>query len=172
MMLKTKMQKFFFDRDRVRKAVASARRRAYERQGALVRTIARRSIRKSKKSSAPGQPPRSHSGELRNEIYFGYDRSTETVVVGPARLNIIFFDGDRQPVSGLVPEILEYGGVIQVLEVFKYQQWQRADLRSRRRNAQFQQRFRRSHIAPRPYMRPSLAKAKNMLANAWKDEFR
>ena len=53
----------------------------------VVRTTARHSIHKRKRTIAPGEPPSSHTGLLRRFIFFGYDRERRSVVIGPARLN-------------------------------------------------------------------------------------
>ncbi len=51
--------------------------------------------------SQPGQPPRSVTGLLRNFLFYVYDPETQSVVIGPARLN----GGD-----GTAPSLLEFGG--------------------------------------------------------------
>ncbi|MGI4815796.1 MAG: hypothetical protein ACRYGG_21010 [Janthinobacterium lividum] len=92
----------FFDRAAVQAKVKDGTRSALSKAGAFVRTRAKTSIRKRKASSEPGSPPSSHTGLLRDRIFFGYDSARESVVVGPQLLN-----GNR----GLpVPELLEQGG--------------------------------------------------------------
>lgn len=80
----------FFD-DRTLREINRKAGRGIVRVAANTRTIARRSIRKAGKSprtlqSRPGQPPRSHTGLLRQHIYFWYDRRTQSAEIGPARL--------------------------------------------------------------------------------------
>jgi|GEM_PF-423588 len=53
--------------------------------------------------SKPGEPPRSIWGLLRDHIYFVYDPSRRSVVVGPAKLN---------GTSGSAPQALEFGGYV------------------------------------------------------------
>lgn len=85
--------------------------------GAMVRRTARQSIRTVKnpdKHSKPGEPPKSHTGKLKNAIRFAVDETKDTVVVGPEK---------NQP--GNVPEVLEYGGFVELsgkwkARVFKY----------------------------------------------------
>ena len=101
---------WFFDRLKVQRAVGDATRRVLSKFGAFVRTAARHSIRKRKAVSQPGNPPSSHTGLLRNRIYFAYDPARQSVVIGPTPINQVTFDRDIKPVSGIVPEILEYGG--------------------------------------------------------------
>ena len=88
----------FFDTAKVKKAVSSGTRKVLSKFGAFVRRTARSSIRSRKKSSAPGSPPSSHTGLLKRLIFFGYDPSRRSVVIGPAPL--------RSTVEA--PPLLEY----------------------------------------------------------------
>lgn len=38
-------------------------------------------------SAAPGEPPVSQTGLLRDHVYYSFDQGTRSVVIGPARLN-------------------------------------------------------------------------------------
>lgn len=93
--------KFFFDKAAVTSAIDAGKRRALAKAGAFVRRRARSSIRKRKAVSAPGQPPSSHSGELRKLLFFAYDPASQSVVVGPAKFR-----------RGEAPPLLEYGGTV------------------------------------------------------------
>ena len=75
--------------------------RALKRAGGLVRTTARRSMRKGGKPSQPGQPPKVRRGQLKKFLFFVVDERNESTVVGPVRLS----DGTG------APRILEYGGI-------------------------------------------------------------
>lgn len=85
--------------------------------GAVVRRTARQSIRTVKnpdKHSRPGEPPKSHTGRLKNAIRFEVDETNDTVVVGPEK---------NKP--GNVPEVLEYGGFVGLsgkwkVRIFRY----------------------------------------------------
>jgi hypothetical protein len=90
----------FFDRASVTNAVDAASRRVLSWFGAFVRTRAKRSIRRRKRVSAPGQPPASHVGLLKNLIFFSWDQQARSVVIGPTLINR----------STGAPETLEYGG--------------------------------------------------------------
>ncbi|MBI5725212.1 MAG: hypothetical protein HZA50_14730 [Planctomycetes bacterium] len=90
----------FFDRQKVLKAVDAGVRKVLSKFGAFVRTVARSSIRKRKAVSQPGQPPSSHTGLLKRLIYFGYDTSRKSVVIGPTPLRS----------EAEAPPLLEYGG--------------------------------------------------------------
>ncbi len=98
-MVDIRIKQLFFDRPKVQRAVDAARRRVLSKAGAFIRQAAKTSIRKRKGPAPPGSPPHSHVGLLRRFILFGYDRQTDSVVVGPvgfARSN--------------VPHLLEFGG--------------------------------------------------------------
>jgi hypothetical protein len=115
----------FFDRPAITNAMSKATRQALSKFGSFVRTRARTSIRKRKRASDPGQPPSSHTGLLRRNIFFGYDRQRESVVIGPTKLNAA---GRGSPT---IPAVIEEGG--------------------RAVNAK----GRGIIIAPRPYMKPA-----------------
>lgn len=168
---------FFFDRQRVLAATDRATRRALSRAGAFIRRTAKGLIRKRKKASVPGQPPTSRTGILRNFLFFAYDPSQRSVVIGPAKTNQVFFDGNGQPVTGTVPEVLEYGGSIGILEwqvpehlgTRRAGQWVRADLRFRRNRQEWKRRRRTVRIKARPYMRPAYAINEPKLGPLWAD---
>jgi len=140
-MIRMVTKQMFFDRKAVTGAVDRATRKVLSRFGAFVRTGARHSIRKRKRASAPGEPPSSHTGLLRNFIFFGYDRDRRSVVIGPQRLNQKIGDA---------PQALEYGGPSTVVE----------GLRGRRRK-------RRINIAARPFMGPAFEREKPKLPAMW-----
>jgi len=171
-MLDMRIKELFFDKARVVNAVDKARRAVLSKAGAFIRQRAKTSIRKRKAPSAPGQPPSSHQGSLRRFLFFGYDPSADSVVVGPAKTNQVYFGRDRRPVTGTVPAVLEYGGQITVFEVHKFGRWQRADLRSRRRLGGLRSRYRTVTIRPRPYMRPALLAELPRLPALWRNSVR
>lgn len=153
------VKKLFFDWPAVLKALGRAKLKFLAKAGAFVRQRAKTSMRSTKKSSSPGQPPRAHGRKLlKKNIFFALDKAAETTTVGPLFLNQINRDGDGRPVKGTVPSVLEFGGSIQILEVFKFGRWQRADQRSSRRNAGLPTRIRTVHIKARPFMKPALEK--------------
>jgi len=136
-----RVKNLFFDRPTVRRAVDPAKRRALSRGGAFVRQRAKTSMRRRRGTSRPGRPPYAHEGSLRRLIFFGYDRRTESVVVGP----VGFRRGD-------VPNVLEFGGRTTVVR-------RRRGKRSRRRVC----------VAARPYMRPALEKEAAKLPKVWRN---
>lgn len=133
-----RMKSMFFDRKAVIDKTDAATRRVLSKFGAFVRTGAKSSIRKRKKSSAPGSPPSSHTGLLKRLIFFGYDTEKRSVVIGPERLN-----GHGQ---GEAPAILEYGG--------------RTTIKSGGKRKQVVYRA-------RPYMQPAFEKEKPKLPALW-----
>lgn len=146
----------FFDRAVVIEAAGKARVRVLSKFGAYVRTRARSSIRKRKKPSKPGQPPSSHLGLLKQFLFFGYDRATASVVIGPALIN---------RGSG-APETLEHGGTADV----EHARWVSGPKYGNRR-----QRITETHrvkIAARPFMAPALRAELPRLPAVWKDSIR
>lgn len=135
----------FFDRKKVRDAVAAAERKRLSQFGAYVRTRARTSIRKRKKPAPPGGPPHSHLGLLRRWILFAYDPSSHSVVIGPTRLNAV----------GNAPEALEYGGVSEVMV-------------GRRKH----RKKRRVVIKARPFMVPAFEAELQRLDPLWRDSIK
>jgi len=138
-MIDLRIKDLFFDRHVVLRAADKAKRQVLSKVGAFIRTTARTSIRKRKGTSKPGNPPYSHEGSLRRLILFGYDRSSDSVVVGPV--------GFRQ---GAAPNVLEFGGTTTVV-------------RKRRGRAD----KRRASIDKRPYMGPALEKEAHRLPKMW-----
>jgi len=105
----------FFDRKSVIDEVSKRERKALSKFGAFVRRRAKSSIRTSKKYSRPGQPPKSHSGLLRNNILFSYDRYEMIVVIGPTLIGSASRRGRygvRTVPRDTVPHVLEYGGYV------------------------------------------------------------
>ena len=95
--------KLFFDKKAVTNRVDAGTRRVLSKFGAFVRRTAQSSIRKRKRISNPGEPPSSHIGLLKKFIFFGYDPSARSVVIGPVWLS--------QKGRGEAPALLEHGGL-------------------------------------------------------------
>jgi len=99
-----KVKSLFFDSSAVIAAVDAATRKVLNRIGGMIRLTARRSIKKASSKTAvskPGKPPLSHTGLLRNYIYYSFDPQAKSVVVGPVALKAKGKD---------VPHTLEYSG--------------------------------------------------------------
>jgi hypothetical protein len=98
--IKARVERLFFDNEKVIKALDKAKRKSLSKAGAFVRRRAQTSIRKSKRVSDPNNPPHSHIGLLRKHIYFAYEPDTGRVFVGPIALK-----------KKEAPSLLEYGGI-------------------------------------------------------------
>lgn len=146
-MIDLKVKRLFFDRAAVIAAVSRGRLRALNRIGGYLRTTAKRSIRKRKGTSPPGKPPYSHTGLLRDHMYYSYDPTRDTVLIGPALLTSR--SPDSEPIAGTVPQVLERGGRVRVRD----------------------KKSRTITIRARPYMAPALETARqaDALSEFWKD---
>lgn len=80
-------KRLFFDRAAVTSAADRGTRKVLSKFGAFVRQTAKTSIRKRKAVSEPGQPPSSHTGLLKRNIFFVFSPETRSVVIGPILLN-------------------------------------------------------------------------------------
>ena len=106
--MRCQMKECFFDRPKVVAAMDAATRAVLTQFGAYVRTDARHSMPYRLKRSAPGQPPSSHKGTLRDNIFFAFDPAAHSVVIGPVPLG-----------KGTAPGVLEHGGWAQVKSLRK-----------------------------------------------------
>ena len=156
------LKDWFFDGEKVKKAVDKATRKVLSKFGAFVRTTAVHSIKDSTKPSEPGQPPHSHLGARRKatnkrrkqqglapikggwkgikQILFAYNPATESVVIGP-----VVKDGLSQ---SIVLPILEYGGTETITS------------HGKRITVSYQ---------ARPFMGPAFEKEKPKLPALWRD---
>jgi len=111
----------FFDRRAIASALAPTERRVLGRFGGATKQTAKRSIRNAPKKltkrsrgvvrhgtivSRPGDPPYSRTGLLKDHIYYAFDMSRRSVVIGPAKLS--GFHGED------VPHKLEHGGTVRL----------------------------------------------------------
>lgn len=132
----------FFDRAAVTSAADRAQRRVLSRFGAFVRRGARSSIRKRKRVSQPGSPPSSHTGLLKNNIFFVYEPLRSSVIIGPILLSGKGTDA---------PALLEHGG----------------HAVGRRRKKRVRLTYR-----PRPFMGPAFERETPKLPAMWRDSVR
>lgn len=160
-MVKLKMARVFFDKPAVLGAVDKATRQVLSRFGAFVRRTARQSIRKRKGISKPGHPPSSHTGLLKQFIFFAYEPSRRSVIIGPEKLT--------GRVGQTALPALEYGG--------ESTTW---DMVSRREHVNDRgvyrvhrgKQYRQIRIQARPYMGPAFAKEKPKMPQMWRDSIR
>jgi hypothetical protein len=181
-----RIKSMFFDRQAVKNMMDKRSREVLSHFGAKCMRFARNSIPSRNKISSPGQPPSSHVGmENRlirklakaagkprpkldtgiKEIYYSYDPSSMSVVIGPIPFNsseLSASAGSRG--SNLTTlELLEYGGTA-------YRRVKRFDLGG--------EVFWIHHPAlppvrceykPRPFMGPAFDKAEEFLPGFWAD---
>jgi hypothetical protein len=133
----------FFDRPAVQIATDRATNRNLSRFGAFVRTRSRSSIRKRKGVSEPGSPPGSHVGTLKKFIFFSFEPTTKSVVIGPTRTSG----------AGTAPELLEHGGNSRFVPP-----------RQRRPVA--------ARYRPRPFMTPAFVEEQKRLPDLWRNSVR
>lgn len=137
----------FFDTKKIERAVKRGIRNSLSYFASYTRKAAQWSIKKRNKPSEPGQPPSSHTGVLKDFIFYWLDKTQGVALIGPVVTS-------KSPYGEItVPQILEEGGTVvravkgkNELEVIT--------------------------IAARPYMGPAFEKAKAKLPNIWKDSIR
>lgn len=160
----TEAKKAFFDRALVTSKIDKTTARAFVKIGATVRKIERNSIRYSPNPSKEGRPPNAHGSNslLKEKIFFVYDASTKSVVIGPALIN-----GARNQTPGsTAPEVLEFGGtVIFDRAVFIDESSTTGRLRRRIREKVTRE------VKPRPFAAPALEKTKDRYPHLWADEW-
>lgn len=152
----------FFDKKKVIDAVDRATRKIFSKFGANVRKRAQKSLEYAKGISRPGRPPHAHKtitvkktskstgrvrfrsvSFLREFLFFAFEPSTKTVVIGPARLN--------STVTSDALSALEYGGQSVKVE------------RGKRK---------RINIQARPFMGPAAKAETPGLPAMWRDSVR
>jgi len=155
----------FFDRKVVTQRADKMRVRGLARFGAMVRTVARRSMRRRQKPSEPGTPPSAVQGHLRDFLFFAYDAAgangNGSVVVGPAGFK-----------RSVVPALHEFGGdVAGNGRVVWMTRKPGRDSKGRFVTAGKERVTLNGNIRypARPYMRPALEKIKPKFAGLFRD---
>lgn len=171
------MKAGFFNRKDIITSMNEARYRALFALGGNVRQQAHKLLKTRRKKlvrqeiegvvnwideteySAPGNPPfvREPESLLRKFVFFSYDRSTGSIIIGPARTN--------KPTGA--PEVLEFGGTVR----FRTFQPGRVRIRSDGSTWQTQGRWvkKTRSMAARPFMRPAFGKGLAGLRQQWQD---
>ena len=72
-----------FDARKIVKAAKKANITNLGHAGAAIRLTARRSIRRNNKAAAPGTPPHTRKGRLKNAIKYAVVKDKQSVVIGP-----------------------------------------------------------------------------------------
>ena len=143
----------FFDSEKVLKKLDAQTRRSLSKCGAFVRQTAKSSIKYGTKSAPAGSPPTARRSKafvrttknkktgavksrptspLKELIYFAYDDTARSVVIGPALFR------QSKTKGYLVPTVLEKGGSVLVVSSDGV--------------------VKPATIAPRPFMNPALMK--------------
>lgn len=91
----------FDETPKVRKAVDRYKVENIGHAAGLVRTTARRSIRKRKGPSAAGTPPHTHTGLMRRSIVYAVHKHRDEAIIGPT----------ASMVGRVVGGLHEFGGV-------------------------------------------------------------
>jgi hypothetical protein len=73
-----------FEERGMRRRAAEGSIRSLEHAGAALRLTARRSIRRSRKASPPGQPPHTRRGQLKRAVRYVVEKERGRVLIGPA----------------------------------------------------------------------------------------
>ena len=161
-----RMKDLFFDRAAVKNRMTKANRKALSKAGAFIRRRARSSLRRRKKPSPPRQPPSVHTSDrvasLKN-ILFAYDSHSESLVVGPVKLNQKTLLGPQLG-GATVPQVHEFGATVKVREVKVGKGW-RSGVRRVRPGQPV--RVRAAVYAERPFMGPALESEKDHIPDAW-----
>ena len=162
------LQRGFLDREAVMRRVDRATRRNMMRFGGRTRTIARRSLRRRKRTSDPGQPPSIHTSGNQNLkfILFAYQSASQSILVGPLKFN----GGSRHRSSSkTVPELQEEGGSVAVTEQRFGKAWLPVDAVPRRARGKGPTRRRTVNYPPRPFMQPAFKKSEESLPSDWRN---
>jgi len=140
-----KQAKIIFREQEVLTPIERAKIRYVSQAGAFIRRDARSSMRRRKKPSPPGKPPRVVDGRLKKYLFFIVDRQEPVAVtVGPASF------GPQYD----APRALEFGGVV-TRKTFS---------RGRVRSMQVE-------LEARPYMQPAYEKTENKLPDLFAKAF-
>lgn len=150
----------FFDHEKVKKAMDEATQKNLSKFGAWVMTQARRSMRRTKKSSSPGEPPKAHVGlikEGQHAVEFWWDFNSRSVVIGPTLINR----------SSVALKTLEHGGDEMLSWV-----WRTKNVGAKKKRWLEKSPSYTAHYAPFPFMQPAydenLAKLQPLWANSIK----
>jgi hypothetical protein len=157
-MIDMKIKQFFFDREKVSRAIDKAGIGWLKKSALTIRKIARNSMkagivmrgrgknRKQISRSAPaGTPPFYFTRGLKDHLYAGFDFKAKVADIGPVKITTASGTG------GEAPKLLEFGGTGKLHRVFgsKPARW-----------------------APHPYMAPALAKERPNMPKRWANSVR
>lgn len=179
-----------FDARLVRQKVNEASFRSLGHASAAIRLTAKRSIRRRKKPSLPGQPPHTPTGALKRIIRYAVDRQRSTADIGPINeytrtiWHLHEFGGVTQKRLRLLPahrfRVGEFGPIrrrdakrFTRARLMTEAQARRAtrlieeENQSRRRESRLLRRY-----PARPFMRPALDGNRSKLPQFWENAVR
>lgn len=179
-MLTLSVKRSFFDRPAVIAKIGKQIARGLNRAGGKIKLTAQRSLRRRKKSSAPGTPPtrRTEMGRGLSAVIYAFD-GRDSVVVGPIKLN---GTSGLDPAS-TIPGLHERGETARIAELRFLSAtgepgpWRSVPRRPvrLRPGQRIEQRRRSVRYPARPFMQPALEKIKPQLpklfANSIKESF-
>lgn len=158
--------------------------RSLNHAAAAIRLTARRSIRRRKKPSAPGQPPHTQTGHLKRMIAYEVDKQNQLADIGPVNKyaqtiwHLHEFGGVRT-VRLLRPHQFKVGEFGQIRKTGKNEfarikletqaQANRATRLVAEENRERLSRGRRRRYPKRPFMGPALLANKNRLPEFWRN---
>lgn len=167
------IRRLYLDKPLIKKTLDRSTLQFLQRAGAQIRDAARNPIQHGNKPAPPGRPPKSHTGRLKNNIFFAIQPhgNPPNCVIGPTKLNSNNhrIRANRDPIAA----IIERGGMVEILEEqYPDGSWHAAGLRKSSARVTFPTRWKRYRVAPRPYMRPALITNKSRLAGLWRGLFK
>jgi hypothetical protein len=125
--------------------------------GAFTRTAMQRGMRRRKSASKPGDYPSAHGNSLlRDRILFGFDVGTESLIVGPDKLDST--DREVAAAGKTVPELINFGGTVTRKAIYDPKTKQIRRIRHNQRPRQWVYR-------PRPFVALTLPIAAKKLAD-------
>jgi hypothetical protein len=156
----TQSKQAFFDRAAVTRNIDKTTARAFVKIGSLGRRIERNMIRYSPNPSKSGKPPHAHGSNslLKEKIFFVYDATNKSVVIGPALIN----GAKSIPPGKTVPEVLEFGGTI----VFPRSTWVTESATSGRLRRRIVESVTRQ-MQPRPFAAPTMEILETKYQKLW-----
>lgn len=140
--------KMFLDRPEILKRLSKKKRRVLARTGGYTRKIVKTTLNKRwKKGDAvkKDEPPRRRTGLLRELVYFGVRRDSDTVDIAPKLIG-----------GSVVPEILEFGGTERISVIDREQSTRKPERQIVRKTVTVD-------VDPHPYLGPSYPEAVDAL---------
>ena len=172
------------DQAKLKRKASQATFRSLGHAGGAIRLTARRSIRRRKKPSGPGQPPHTQTGRLKRSIR--YEVSGDQVVIGPVNelagriWNLHEFGGrtrrrrrrrSRQQarIGGYGPIRVRARGVVTSFARIQLTTAAQVARSQKLIDEETQRRGASRKYPPRPFMGPALEKSRSRLPKFWAD---